>query len=120
MKRVFYRELGGKYLRIDALKYRTEDKQDIIIVVEFYTNYRKPEWRIAEIKHKTSRQREYRWFTDSFKDEYSYRRLSMEDRQKYALEKFESFVGREKIEEAVEAAWKSIRPDLGNIGTTNI
>ena len=107
-------------MRIDALKYRTEDKQDIIIVVEFYTNYRNPEWRIAEIKYKTSRQREYRWFTDSFKDEYSYRRLSMEDRQKYALEKFESFVGREKLEEAVETAWRNIRPDLGNIGTTNI
>lgn len=83
-------------------------------------DYNNVEWRIAEIKYKTSRQREYRWFTESFKDEYSYRKLDMKGRQEYAIKKFESFVGREKLEEAVETAWRNIRPDLGNIGTTNI
>jgi hypothetical protein len=29
-------------------------------------------------------------------------------------------VGREKLEEAVELAWKSLRPDLGKIGVCNI
>lgn len=118
--RVFVQEGEWKYLRIEALKYRTEDKRDIIIVVDFFVDYNNTEWRIAEIKYKTSRQREYRWFTDSFKDEYSYRKLDMKGRQEYAVKKFEGFVGREKLEEAVETAWRNIRPDLDNIGTTNI
>ena len=107
-------------MRIEALKYRTEDKQDIIIVVDFYENFQYPEWRIADIKHKTSRQREYRYFSNSFRDNWDYRKLDREDRWDYAMKKYEEFVGREKIEEAVEAAWKSIKPDLGKIGVCNI
>ena len=32
-------------MRLEALKYRTEDKNDIIICVDFYENYKKPRWR---------------------------------------------------------------------------
>ena len=107
-------------MRIEALKYRTDEKQDIIIVVDFYENYRDPEWRIADIKYKTSRQREYRFLSTSFRDDWDYRKLDREERYDYVMKKYEEFVGREKIEEAVEAAWKSLRPDLGKIGVCNI
>lgn len=107
-------------MRIEALKYRTEDKQDIIIVVDFYENFMHSEWRIADIKHKTSRQREYRYFSSSFRDDWDYRKLDFEERMGYVMKKYEEFVGREKLEEAVEVAWKMLRPDLGKIGVCNI
>lgn len=72
------------------------------------------------IKHKTSRQREYRYFSYSFRDNWDYRELDREERWDYTMKKYEEFVGREKLEEAVEAAWKSLRPDLGKIGVCNI
>lgn len=107
-------------MRIEALKYRTEDKQDIIIIVDFYDNYMNPLWRIADIKHKTSRQREYRYLSASIRDDWNYRKLDREERWDYVMKKYEEFVGREKLEEAVELAWKSLRPDLGKIGVCNI
>lgn len=102
-------------MRIEALKYRTEDKNDIIIYVEFLLDYSKSEWRIADIKYKSSRQKTYRYYSDTFKDSYNYRLLGMEDRRKYAYEKFEEFVGRDKLEEAIMSAWESFKPNLEEI-----
>lgn len=107
-------------MRIDALKYRTEDKQDIIIIVQFFENFQYHKWRIADIKYKTSRQREYRCLSASFRDNWDYCRLDPEEKSDYVMKKYEEFVGRDKLEEAVEAAWKSIRPDLGRIDVCNI
>jgi len=107
-------------MRIDALQYRTEDKQDIIIVVDFYEDYKNPRWRIAEIKYKTSRQREYRFFTYTFRDDWDYRRLDLEGRKEYVMKKFEEFAGRDKLNEAVMAAWQMLKPDFNNITVGNI
>lgn len=107
-------------MRIEALSYRTEDKKDIIICVDFYEDYRKPEWRIADIKYKTSRQRNYKHLSETFRDDWNYRKLEMNDRKKYALEKFEEFVGRDKLEEAIMAAWESFKPNLDEISIGNI
>lgn len=107
-------------MRIDALQYRTEDKQDIIIVVDFYEDYKNPRWRIVEIKYKTSRQREYRYFTYTFRDDWDYRRLDLESRKEYVMKKFEEFVGRDKLNEAVMSAWQMLKPDFDNITVGNI
>jgi hypothetical protein len=107
-------------MRIEALKYRTEDKNDIIICVDFYESYRKPEWRIADIKYKASRQRKYKYFSETFRDDYDYRKLDVPERWIYALKKFEEFVGRDKLEEAIMAAWKSFEPNLEEILVGNI
>lgn len=107
-------------MRIDALQYRTEDKQDIIIVVDFYEDYRKPVWRVVEIKYKTSRQREYRYFTYTFRDNWEYRSLDLDERKEYVMKKFEEFVGRDKLNEAVMAAWQMLKPDFDNITVGNI
>lgn len=107
-------------MRINALQYRTEDKQDIIIQVDFYGEYSKPTWRIAEIKYKTSRQREYRYFTYTFRDDWDYRRLDLDGRKEYAMKKFEEFVGRDKLNEAVMSAWEMIKPNLDDVTVGNI
>ena len=105
-------------MRIDALKYRTEDNQDIIIVVELTIGYGYQNnniWRIADIGHKSSKQRKYTYLSTEIRDRYEYRKLNQEERGLYIKEKFIEFVGVDKIEEAVLAAWKSIIPNTENL-----
>ena len=103
-------------MRIEALKYRTEDDNDIVIYVNFLDSYvGKEHLEIAEIQYKTSKQRNYRVFSHTFKDSYEYRHLDYDKRNEYKLKKFEEFVGREKLQEALIAAWKMIRPNVENI-----
>ena len=82
--------------------------------------YRKPEWRIADIKYKTSRQRNYNRLSETFRDSYDYRKLDMNERGNYAIKKFEEFVGKDKLEEAIIAAWESLKPNLEEISVGNI
>ena len=105
-------------MRIDALKYRTEDNQDIIIVVELMIGYGYQNniiWRVADIGHKSSRQRKYTYLSTEIRDRYEYRKLDQEEREVYIKEKYIEFVGMDKIEEAVMAAWKSIMPNAENL-----
>ena len=105
---------GDDNMRIDALKYRTEDNQDIIIVVELMIGYvyqDKKIWRVADIGYKSSRKRKYTYLSTEIRDKYEYRKLSQEERESYIKEKYVEFVGVDKIEEAVIAAWKSIMPN---------
>lgn len=108
---------------IDALKYRTEDKKDIIIQVNLvigvgYTNNNI--WRIEDIKYKTSRQRKYKYFSESFSNNYDYRRLDSKEREKYILSKYIEFVGEDKLKEALTAAHKSIIPNLDNLAVSYV
>lgn len=101
-------------MRIDALKYRTEDKQDIIIVIELMIEYgfqKNNIWRVADIGYKSSRQRKYTYLSTKIRNEYEYRKLNQEERELYIKDKYIQFVGEDKIEEAVMAAWNSIIPN---------
>jgi len=105
-------------MRIDALKYRTKDNQDIIIVVELMIGYGYQNnniWRVADIGHKSSRQRKYTYLSTEIRDIYEYRKLDQEEREVYIKEKYIEFVGMDKIEEAVMAAWKSIIPNAEDL-----
>lgn len=105
-------------MRIDALKYRTEDKQDIIIVVELMIGYgyqNNSIWQVADIGHKSSRQRKYTYLSTAIRDRYEYRKLNQEERELYIKEKYIEFVGVDKIEEAILEAWKSITLDMKNL-----
>lgn len=104
-------------MRIDALKYRTEDKQDIIIVVELITEYSQNNniWKIADIGYKSSRQRKYTYLSTEIRNRYEYRKLNQKERELYIKEKYIEFVGVDKIEEAVLSAWKSIIPNTKNL-----
>ena len=103
-------------MRIEALKYRTEDNNDIIIYVNFREGYGiKDCWTIADIHYKTSKQRNYRVFSHTFRDLYEYRHLDYDKRDEYKIKKFEDFVGKEKLQEALMAAWNLLKPDMENI-----
>lgn len=103
-------------MRIEALKYRTDDNNDIIIWVNFRDGYIKEErWEIAEIQYKTPKQRNYRVFSHTFRDLYEYRHLDYDKRDEYKLKKFEEFVGKEKLQEALIAAWQMMKPDIESI-----
>ena len=107
-------------MRIEALQYRTENKQDIIIVVDFYGTFPKIVWRIADIKYKTSRERKYRYFSKTFCEDWDYHKLNREERIAYTMRKYEEFVGRDKIEEAVLKAWELLKPNLNEIDAVNV
>ncbi len=110
-------------MRIDALKYRTENNQDIVIVVEFvngvgYLNCNN--WRIADIGYKTSRQRNYRYLNSDIRNNWDYRKLDIEERDDFVLKKYIEFVGEEKLKEAIVAAYKSIEPNLEKLDVSKI
>ena len=107
-------------MRIEALKYRNENNQDIIIIVDFYDLSSKIVWRIADIKYKTSRQKIYRYFSETFCEDWDYRKLNCEERITYIMRKYEEFVGRDKIEEAVLKAWELLKPNLNEIDVVNV
>ena len=105
-------------MRIDALKYRTEDNQDIIIVVDLQVGYGYQNnniWQIVDIGYKSSRQRKYTYLSTTIRDRYEYRQLDQKEREKYIKGKYIEFVGEDKLKEAVMTAWKSIQPDLENL-----
>ncbi len=108
-------------MRIDALKYKTESGQDIIIVVDLIIGYGYQNnniWRVADIGYKSSRQRKYSYLSTEIRDRYEYRKLDQEEREQYVKEKYIEFVGIEKIKEAVLEAWKSIMPNIENLSFT--
>lgn len=108
-------------MRIEALKFRNKDNQDIIICIELLTDYfKKCEWRISDIIYKTSRQRKYTSLNDTFRDDYKYRQLDPQAREAFTMSRYIEFVGKEKISEAVIAAWESIKPDIDSICVGNI
>ena len=105
-------------MRIDALKYRTEDNQDIIIVVDLQVGYGYQNnniWQITDIRYKSARQRKYTYLSTTIRDRYEYRQLDQKEREQYVKEKYIEFVGEDKLKEAVMEAWKSIKPDLENL-----
>lgn len=107
-------------MRIEALKYRNEDNQDIIIIVEFYGSFEKHEWRIADIKYKIAGRHKYSYLSEIFYNDIDYRRLDLEGRKLYAMHKYEEFVGREKLERAVANAWIALKPKLNEIQAVDV
>lgn len=105
-------------MRIDALKYRTDDNRDIIIVIDLQVGYGYQSnsiWRVVDVGYKNSRQRKYTYLSSEIRDRYEYRKLDQKEREQYVKERFIEFVGIEKIKEAVLEAWKSIEPNMENL-----
>ena len=98
-------------------KYR-QNRRDIIICVGLRERNNLPEWRIEEIKWKFTRQRKYRYYSDAFKEDPDYNKcLDIDEKYRYALGKFEEFVGRDKLENAIMEVWKRLCPDIDSILT---
>lgn len=73
------------------------------------------EWRIDDIRYREFKKRNWKSLEKSFSDSYDYRRLSMDDRRKYEMQKYIEFVGEDKLKEAIIKAWEQIKPDVERI-----
>ena len=76
--------------------------------------------RLGHWYTKTSRQKIYRYFSETFCEDWDYRKLNREERITYIMRKYEEFVGRDKIEEAVLKAWELLKPNLNEIDVVNV
>lgn len=66
---------------------------------------------IKDVGVKTGRQRNFRYVEDKARDDYSYRMLDMEERRKYMMNKILNECPVKLLNEALEEAWHSIKPD---------
>lgn len=103
-------------MRIEALKFKNEDKTEITIHVLLCDNYTKnAEWKIDDIWYRPYRKKNWVSFRNEISDSYEYRYLPFEDRTKYLNKKYEEFVGKDMLEKAYIAAWESLKPDIGEL-----
>ena len=103
-------------MRINALKYRNEDNLDIVVLVDINIHLGKVFWSLADIEYKTTRQKQYRYFSDTFKGGFEYREIAFENRNEYEQKKYIEFIGEDKAKEAIMAAWELIKPNFDYIG----
>lgn len=68
-------------------------------------------FRIDDIGVKPKGKRKFTYLGSSISDDYSYRRLNTEDRLKFKFNKFLSVCPVELLNEALQEAWMSIKPD---------
>lgn len=73
---------------------------------------------MADIKYKTKSQRKYVSFLGTFCYNWDYHKLDRDERNQYEMHKYEEFVGREKIEEALLKAWEMVKPNFNEIFNT--
>ena len=99
-------------MRIETEKIRTEDGRDIVFVFDIVDYNRKVTWRICDIMYKTTKQRNYRFLSLTFRDNFDYRLLDRNGKADYAMKKYIEFVGEDLIRTGIEMAWNSIKPDI--------
>ena len=105
-------------MRIEALKYRTEDNMDIIIVVDVLDQQSTEQpilFRIGDIRYKNSRKRNYESLMGKIRDDYGYRKLDRSGREKYVMQKFIEFVKEDILKQAIINAYDICKPDVTKI-----
>lgn len=107
-----------EFMRIEALKYQTDKKEDIIIFVDYnevYSEGYHVQWSIADIAYRRPPSRNYIFLSDTYRDDSEYYILSPEEKTAYALKRQKEFAGEVKLKEALVSAWNIIRPDTDSI-----
>lgn len=105
-------------MRIEALKYQTDKKEDIIIFVDYnevYSEEYHVQWSIADIAYRRPPSRNYIFLSDTYRDDSEYYILSPDEKTAYALKRQKEFAGEVKLKEALVSAWNIIRPDTDSI-----
>lgn len=105
-------------MRIEALKYQTDKREDVVIFVDYneiYSGGYHVEWRIADIAYRKPPSRNYIFLSDTYRDDSEYYVLAPEEKISYALKRQKAFAGDEKLSEALISAWNSIRPHTDKI-----
>lgn len=97
-------------MRIITKEFKKEDGTKVCIVISGLDNYRGIDWTIADVQYKKPRQRDWRFLSKTYIDNYEYRMLDSNKRKEYENNTFEEFCGKDKIIEAFQYAYESIRP----------
>lgn len=101
-------------MTIEALKYKTKDKDEIIVCVTLHVEYSDGiSWSIRDIKYRPYRKKKYISMEDKFRDEARYiANPTFERKNKYIKDKLIEFIGEDVAKKAYIAAWESIKPNV--------
>ena len=105
-------------MRIEALKYQTDKKEDIIIFVDYnkvYSEGYHVQWSIADIAYRRPPSRNYILLSDTYRDDSDYYVMTPEEKTANALKRQMELEGEEQIKEALISTWNIIRPDTDSI-----
>ncbi len=91
-----------------------ENKTKVMVSFDLYEERNNLRWYIQDILYKKPRQRDWRSLHSSFRDDFEYRELSLEDRGKYRFERYKEFCGEEILKAAYQDIYDRIKPDILN------
>jgi len=101
---------------IKALEFKKEDGTNIIIYVSLYNDfYGAIEWRIDDIQYNPVGKIKWLWLNKTFDESSEYRRLEIEEREQFKMNKYIEFVGKERVIEAFLSAWEKLKPSLPDV-----
>lgn len=103
-------------MRIECPRFKNNDGIEMYIIVGFfdYSTSENP-WKIDDIFYRIPPKRKWKSLIYEMTEDYRYRALSYEDRDKMRYEKIIKFAGKDKVKEALEYAWEYVKPNIDNI-----
>ena len=102
-------------MNIESVEFRKEDGTRFRVRLYLFFEYKDIRYRISDIRYCEPGKRTWKSLEGSFQDNWDYRKLDQESREKYEIEKYIEFAGKDKLEEAVMSAWESLKPDVKEI-----
>ena len=99
---------------IEALRYKTEDKTEIIVCVRLYNADSNDKlWRISDVKYRPYRKKTFISRESELREESrNIDNPTFEHKQEYIRNKLIEFIGVDVVKKAYMAAWESIKPNL--------
>lgn len=104
-------------MRIEALKYKTENKTEVIVCISFCeSNCNAQMWHICDVRYRPYRKKNFISLESELE---SKSRLienpTFENKQEYIHNKLIEFVGVDIAKKAYIAAWKMLKPNLNEL-----
>lgn len=102
-------------MNIESREFKKKDGTRIRIRLYLSFEYKDIGYRISDIMYCEPRKRTWKSLEASFRDNREYRQLNQDERQKYEIEKYVAFVGKDLLKKAIMSAWGLLKPDVDRI-----
>lgn len=104
-------------MRIEALKYKTEDKTEIIVCINFCeSNCNTQMWQICDIKYRPYRKKNFISLESELESKSRFiENPTYERKQEYIQNKLIEFVGVDVVKKAYITAWEKLKPNLNEL-----
>lgn len=99
-------------IRIKTPIYRNEENTSVYLIISFDTEVKEAKWFIADVMQRPFKAKSWRSLKERITDDYSYRVLSYPEQKKELQRRFLDAVGEEKVKEAFEYAWNTLKPSF--------